>query len=128
MTTQALLDFCMAKTGAWADCPFGPEPICVRIGKRIFAEIFPGRSWVTLKCEPVYGLAMRARYPQAVRRGYHCPVPQHPYNNTVTLDGSVPGDTLLEMIDHSYRYALGNLTRAQREEALRRRPDGSTTQ
>ena len=119
MTTQELIDYCLAKQGAWLNCPFGPEPVCVRIGKRIFAEIFLTRPWVTLKCDPVYGLAMRDAYPDTIRRGYHCPPLQHPYNNTVTLDGTVPQQTLLEMVDHSYQHALGSLPKSERIAALK---------
>jgi predicted DNA-binding protein (MmcQ/YjbR family) len=37
-----------------------------------------------------------------VTRGYHCPPIQQPHFNTVSLDGSVPRDVLIEMIDHAY--------------------------
>jgi len=36
--------------------------------------------------------------------------------NTVTLDGSVPDEELLELIDHSYELVVARLTRAQRNE------------
>ncbi|MDD3214079.1 MAG: MmcQ/YjbR family DNA-binding protein, partial [Eubacteriales bacterium] len=106
MNTQDVLDYCLCKTGAYMNMPFGPDPICARIGKRIFAEISLVRPWVTLRCDPVYGQAMRAAYPEHIRRGYHCPPVQQPYSNTITLDGTVPEDCLREMIDHSYDYSL----------------------
>jgi len=118
MTPQALMEYCLTKPGAYLDCPFGPEPVCARVGGRIFAEIFFGKPWVTLKCEPVYGLLLRERYPDQVRRGYHCPTPQHPYNNTVTLDGVIPVEILHEMLDHSYVRALASLPKGKRESAV----------
>lgn len=118
MTPQAILDVCLQKQGAYLDCPFGPEPICARVGKRIFAEVFPTRMWVTLKCEPMQGLVWRERYPDTIRRGWHCPPVQQPHNNTITLDGTVSDEQLLVMIDHSYDRALKSLTRAAREQAL----------
>lgn len=123
MTAQALIEYCLTKQGAWVNCPFGPELVCARIGKRIFAEIFLNRPWVTLKCEPMFGLAMREAYPDTIRRGYHCPPPQHPYNNTITLDGTVPEETLLAMVDHSYQRALSSLPKSERAQALLRTPD-----
>ncbi len=123
MTLQNLIEHCLAKQGAYLDFPFGPSPLCARIGKRIFAEISLTRPWVTLKCEPVYGQMLRHKYPETIRRGYHCPPPQHPYNNTITLDGTVPDEELCAMIDHSYDRALAALTRAQRAEALERTAD-----
>lgn len=118
MDTPTLIAHCLSMPGAYLNCPFGPEPLCARIGTRIFAEIFLSKPWVTFKCEPTFGLMLREKYPSAVRRGYHCPPVQQPYNNTVTLDGSVPDDEVLAMANHSYTRALGSLTRAQRMSAL----------
>ena len=122
MKTQDIIDICVAKPGAYLDCPFGPDLVCARIGKRIFAEIFLKRPWITLKCDAVYGQAMRVAYPDHIRRGYHCPTLQHPYNNTVTLDGTVPDEQLLAMVDHSYLRALQAQTKAQQITALARQP------
>ena len=38
----------------------------------------------------------------AVTRGYHCPPVQQPHFNTVGLDGSVPDEEIMLMIDHAY--------------------------
>ncbi len=114
MTPQKILDYCIKKPGAYLDCPFGPEPICARVEKRIFAEVYPMRNWVTLKCEPMQGLAWRAEYPDTIRRGYHSPPVQQPYVNTITLDGTVPDEELVGMIEHSYDRALKSLTREAR--------------
>ena len=118
MAAGDVLERCLKTPGAYANAPFGPEPICARVGPRIFAEVYPARGWATFKCEPPQGLCWRAQYPDAVRRGYHCPPARQPYNNTVDLDGSVPDGTLLEMIKHSYVRALKTMTRAQRAEAF----------
>ena len=122
MNAQDILAYCLAKPSAYANCPFGPDLVCARVGKRIFAEIFLTLPWVTLKCEPMYGQMLRQQYPGTIRRGYHCPPPQHPYNNTVTLDGTVPDHELYAMIDHSYARALASLTKAERLAALETPP------
>jgi predicted DNA-binding protein (MmcQ/YjbR family) len=44
-----------------------------------------------------------------VTRGYHCPPVQQPYFNTVSLDGTVPDDVLIMMIDHAYAVVVGKL-------------------
>ena len=53
---------------------------------------------------------LRGRYP-AITPGYHL---NKRHWNTVTLDGSVPDDEVLELVDHSYDLVLAGLTRAQR--------------
>lgn len=32
MTTQDILERCLRMPGAYANTPFGPEPICARVG------------------------------------------------------------------------------------------------
>ena len=115
MSIQEIMAYCMQKPGAYQDCPFGPEPVCIRVEKRIFAEIFLTRPWITLKCEPVQGLAWRETFPEQVRRGWHCPPVQQPYHNTVTLDGVISKELLQMMMDHSYARAVKSLSKtAQR--------------
>jgi predicted DNA-binding protein (MmcQ/YjbR family) len=55
-------------------------------------------------------VALRDRYP-AVRPGYH---QNKRHWNTVDLDGSITGDELLEMIDHSYELVLRRLSSRER--------------
>ena len=124
MTIQALLERCLAMPFAYADTPFDPEPICVRIGKRIFAEIYFTRAWVTLRCEPQQGLQWRARFPDHVKRGYHCPPSQQPYANTVVLDGAIPDEALLTMLEQSYARVLRAMSRAERASVLSSVPEG----
>lgn len=118
MTLQALLEQSLSMPAACAESPFGPDSICVRIGPHgpIFASFMPMRSWVSFRCEAPQALAWRAAFPDHVRRGWHCPPSQQPYNNTVTLDGGVPDDVLLSMLEHSYARALRTLTKARRME------------
>ena len=52
----------------------------------------------------------RARY-AAITPGYHL---NKRHWNTVALDGSVPEEELLELIDHSYELVVAGLTKAQR--------------
>ena len=65
MTPQQILDECLGMPGVRINCPFGAEPVCARIGKRIFAEVFFTRPWVTLKCDALYGAALRQLLPVA---------------------------------------------------------------
>ncbi len=118
MTDQQIFDYCLKKPGAYLDQPFGPDCVCVKAQGHIFAILMPTKPWLSLKCEPAYGLAMRARYPDTVRRGYHCPANQQPYNNTITLDGTVDDDALIEMIEHSYARNLRAMTKAERAAIL----------
>ncbi len=109
---------CNAKRGAVEDYPFGDEVAVFKVGGRMFALVALGAppGSVSLKCDPEAALALRARYP-AITPGYHL---SKRHWNTVELDGSVPEDELLELVDDSYELVLARLTRAQRNELMAR--------
>lgn len=123
MTTDEIIAYCLTKPGAYLDHPFGPEYKVIRIKSThssapIFAQLFmlKGEEKVTFKCDHMTGDFYRQLYPGAVTRGYHCPPVQQPYFNTVTLDGSVPDDELINMADHAYSVCVGKLpAKAQKE-------------
>ena len=123
MTLQEIEAHCLAKPGAYADYPFNEFPVIkVKAPSQekglIFAMPFllHGAPAVTLKCDAMTGDHYRNIYPGAVTRGYHCPPVQQPYFNTVALDGTVPGDALLEMMSHAYAVVVAKLPKKfQRE-------------
>ena len=116
MTIQDLMGAALNYSAACAENPFGPDSICIRIGEHgpIFLNLMPCNNWASFRCEPQMGLIWRTQFPDTVRRGWHCPPVQQPYNNTVTLDGTVPDDILLAMLAHSYQRALRGLTKEKR--------------
>jgi len=100
MREQEIIDYCLAKNGAYIDFPFGKTPLCIKICKKIAVQVYEGK--ITLKCEPSVGISYREKYPCTVVPGYHCPLVQKPYFNTVYLNGNVPDKELLLMIDHAF--------------------------
>ncbi|MFI0412465.1 MmcQ/YjbR family DNA-binding protein [Actinomadura sp. 3N508] len=105
---------CLAKQGAVEDYPFGDEVAVFKVAGRMFALVPLGSAEesISLKCDPDLAVDLRGRYP-AITAGYHL---NKRHWNTVTLDGSVPEDELLELIDHSYELVVARLTKAQRNE------------
>ena len=118
MTRKQLQDYCLTKPGAYSDNPFGPEFDVVKVRGKIFAQLFElnGVPMMTVNGDAVTNDFWRVRYPESIRRGWHCPPVQQPYFNTIDLTGGVPEEELLGMVDFSYRYVVGKLPkRVQRE-------------
>ena len=118
MTPQVLIDRALQKPGAYEDYPFGPDSVIIKVRKRIFAQVFTlrGVDSATLNCDAVTGEFYRQLYPGVIVRGYHCPPVQQPYFNTFPLDGSIPDELILEMLDHSYETVVHKLPKyVQRE-------------
>ncbi len=118
MTHKEILDYCLAKKGAYQDMPFGDGCVCVKVKKRIFTQLFylNGRPMFTFNGDALTGEFYRSTYPDDVKRGYHCPPVQQPYFNTVDLGGSVPDEEILKMVDSSYKYVVGKLTKTLQKE------------
>jgi predicted DNA-binding protein (MmcQ/YjbR family) len=104
---------CSAKPGTVEDYPFGDEVAVFKVAGRMFALVPLGEvpGSVSLKCDPDLAVGLRGRY-AAVTPGYHL---NKRHWNTVALDGSVPDEDVLELIDHSYDLVVARLTRAQRD-------------
>ncbi len=107
---------CAAKPGSAEDYPFGDEVAVFKVAGRIFALVSLGSApgSISLKCDPGLAAVLRGRY-AAITPGYHL---NKRHWNTVTLDGSVPDEEVLELVDHSYDLVLAGLTRTQRNKLI----------
>ena len=113
MRPEELRRACLARPGAGEEFPFTPETSVFKVAGKLFAisalDSRPLR--VSLKCEPELAEQLRATYP-AVRPGYHL---NKRHWNTITLDGSLPDATVLDMLEDSYDLVVAGLPAATRE-------------
>ncbi|SEO50053.1 MmcQ/YjbR family DNA-binding protein [Paenibacillus sp. OV219] len=107
---EALIGHCLSKAGAIKEFPFGPDPLVMKAGGKMFALIPGDGSSISLKCDPVIAENLRQQY-EAITPGYHL---NKKHWNSITLDGSVPEQELHDMIDHSYELVLKGMTKAER--------------
>jgi predicted DNA-binding protein (MmcQ/YjbR family) len=103
---------CLGKLGAVEDYPFGDGAAVFKVAGKMFALVPLGDppGSVSLKCDPHRAVWLRRQY-TAITAGYHL---NKQHWNTIELDGSVPADELLDLIDHSYDLVVAGLTRAAR--------------
>ncbi|MBN2852083.1 MAG: MmcQ/YjbR family DNA-binding protein [Clostridia bacterium] len=120
MNMDEILQYCLLKKGAYLDFPFGDIPLCVKVGNRLFAQIYPDPEdyKITLNCDRETGEYYRSGYPGTVVRGYHCPEIHQPYFNTIHLNNEVSDSELLVMIDHSYSVVYKKLSKSVKEEII----------
>jgi predicted DNA-binding protein (MmcQ/YjbR family) len=112
MRPAALRDRCLAFPGSTETFPFGPETSVFKVAGKIFALSALGQSplRVSLKCEPALAEQLRQAH-AAVLPGYHL---NKRHWNTVIIDGSVPEDTINDMIEDSYDLVVSQLSAARR--------------
>lgn len=116
MNEQEIIDYCLTKEVAYIDFPFGERPLCVKLCGKVAVQVYDGK--ITLKCEPSFGIPLRSKYEGTVVRGYHCPVAQQPYFNTVFLNGTIPDSELLVMIDHAFEAVKNKLPKKSRRDCM----------
>lgn len=101
---------CLAKPGAVLDEPW-PEDHVVKVGGKIFA--FLGADTVGVKCgaDAEQAAEWRARYPGAVRVSPY--IGRYGWN-VVALDGAVPDQEIVELLDGSYDDVVRRLPKGKR--------------
>ncbi|ANA81126.1 hypothetical protein PVOR_07905 [Paenibacillus vortex V453] len=108
-----LITYCLSKKAAAEDYPFGPLPLVMKVGGKMFALITITEekvSHISLKCDPVIAENLREQH-EAVQPGYHL---NKKHWNTVAIDGSLTEADVHDMIDHSYDLVLKSLPKTQR--------------
>jgi predicted DNA-binding protein (MmcQ/YjbR family) len=113
VTGAELLEYCLAKPGAWQDEPWEGD-VVAKVGSKIFAFLgSPDRSAVGLKCGRSRETADEwiLRYPDDAsvmayigRSGW----------NSLRTGGAIPDDELLEAIDASYDLVVAKLPKRER--------------
>jgi predicted DNA-binding protein (MmcQ/YjbR family) len=106
----------LSQKGAAKDFPFGSDVAVFKVAGKMFALV----AWndaplrITLKCDPDEADYFRTMY-DAVKPGYYM---NKAHWNTITLDGSVPEELLLKMINSSYALVVKGLRKSEREKLL----------
>lgn len=113
MTPEQLLDYCLAKPGAWQDEPWEGD-VVAKVGPKIFAFLGDGKA-VGVKCGRTRDEADEwlARYPHDAavmayigRSGW----------NTLRVGGRISDEELRQAVDESYDLVLLSLPKRQRPE------------
>jgi predicted DNA-binding protein (MmcQ/YjbR family) len=116
MTYNDFHQFTHNLPGVESSYPFKGECIWLKVHGKLFAlsnvkpmriydQDVPPFHFINLKCDPDYALELRATY--------HTIVPAWHQNkthwNTLYLDGSIPDQLLIELIEHAYRLVVASL-------------------
>lgn len=108
-TPQQLRQHCLALTGAYEDFPFGEGIAVYKVMGKMFGII--SDNGISLKCEPLLAQLLREKY-DAVTPGYHL---NKKHWNSIEINGTVPDDEMVELIEHSYELVVSKLRKADRE-------------
>jgi len=115
LTLPTLRDYCLQKPGTTAEHPFGPDTLVLKVLGKMFALMPENVSagdhlTINLKCDPDLAVTLRHHY-AAVQPGYHM---NKEHWNTITLDGTLPAEEILGLIDHAYTLVAQGLKKVDR--------------
>jgi predicted DNA-binding protein (MmcQ/YjbR family) len=107
-----LRELCLALPGAVEEFPFGDEVSVFKVGGKMFAlcSLDTEPLQLSVKCEPEFAAHLRATYP-AVAPGYHL---NKRHWNTITIDGSLPGHMVADLLRDSYDLVVASLPGTRR--------------
>ncbi|MEJ7841124.1 MAG: MmcQ/YjbR family DNA-binding protein [Rubrobacter sp.] len=104
---------CGRKPGSTSGFPFGQEHRVFKVCGKIFAVLHVEESPVkiTLKADQELTGLLRGQYPSVRPARYF----DKRYWNTLTCDGNVPEDEMIELLDTSYDIIVEGLKKSDRE-------------
>jgi predicted DNA-binding protein (MmcQ/YjbR family) len=115
MRRDAVIEYCLAKAGAYLDNPFSDEDSVVKVGGKVFCFLGAptGPAAITLKNSRERIEEWRARYPD------HVGLPRYVHKqlwNLIRIEGrgAPKAAEVRELVDDSYDLVLAGLPKAKR--------------
>lgn len=106
MTLDYYRQYCLSKPSTTEDTPFDQDTLCFRVGGKIFSICSISEFlYINLKCDPERAIELREQFP-GITPGYHM---NKKTWNSVSTQGNVPDNLILELADHSYELILTSL-------------------
>ena len=103
----------MKKPGVTESFPFDENTLVFKVMNKMFAlcdvDLF---TFVNLKCDPERAIQLREQY-DAIKPGYHM---NKAHWNSIYVDGTIPDNLFLELVDHSYELIVDSLPKRVKEE------------
>ena len=112
MNIEEVREYCIAKKAVTESFPFDETTLVFKVMNKMFCLLSLDDLRIALKNNPEKNIELRAHYP-AIIPGYHM---NKQHWNTIELDGTVPANLLLEMIDKSYNLILKSFPKKVQEE------------
>jgi len=116
LTLKALKAHFHAKPETTEELPFGPDALVFKVKGKMYAIVAHNEDplSISLKCDPEEAVLLRQKY-EAITPGYHL---NKQHWNTIVLDGSIPDEEILEMIDDSFELVVEKMPKRDQAKLL----------
>ena len=114
MNIEEFRDYCLSKKYVTECFPFDEKTLVFKVANKMFAlsglEHQP--STVNLKCDPEKSIQLREEYCDIIE-GFHM---SKKHWNTISIEGGLHNDFIIELIDHSYDLVVKGMTKKIQKE------------
>ncbi|HQA76459.1 MAG TPA: MmcQ/YjbR family DNA-binding protein [Salinivirgaceae bacterium] len=114
LNVETIREYCIQKLFTTEEFPFDDVTLIFKVGGKMFAMIplDNPRLVISLKCSPERSVELREKY-DSIQPAYHM---NKRHWNMIFIDGSVPKQLIIELIDHSYELVFNKLPRKKQSE------------
>ncbi len=114
LNVETIREYCIQKPFTTEEFPFDDVTLIFKVGGKMFAMIplDEPRLVISLKCSPERSVELREKY-DSIQPAYHM---NKRHWNMIFIDGSVPKELIIELIDHSYDLVFNKLPRKKQSE------------
>ncbi|NEW07254.1 MmcQ/YjbR family DNA-binding protein [Paenibacillus sp. SYP-B3998] len=114
MNHEQIIALGLSYKGTSLRYPFDPQQPVLFVREKMFALFGnqQGVESINLKTSPDEAWLQRQTYPGTVLPGYHM---NKQHWNTVVLNGTVPDEVLVVMLQESYQLVIAKLTKSERQ-------------
>lgn len=114
MNIEEFREYCLSKKYVTECFPFDEVTLVFKVADKMFAlcglDHQPTR--VNLKCDPERAIDLRGEYDDIIE-GWHM---SKKHWNTVSIEGNITNDLIIELIDHSYDMVVISFTKKKQRE------------
>ena len=113
LSLQMFKNYCLSKNGVTECFPFDDETLVFKVSSKMFAltNINKPVLEINLKCDPFMSEDLRRDFP-AITPGYHM---NKKHWNTIILDGSIPDEKILFLVDLSFELVYSGLKKSEKQ-------------
>jgi predicted DNA-binding protein (MmcQ/YjbR family) len=113
MDVEFFREYCLSKKGVTEGFPFDQSTLVFKVMDKIFAltniDLFES---VNLKCDPKRAVELRETT-DGIIAGFHM---NKKHWNTVSLDGLVEDNLIIDLLNHSYEMVIKGMTKKSQTE------------
>mgnify|MGYP001827284698 CR=1 FL=1 len=114
MNIEEFRAYCLSKKLVTESFPFDETTLVFKVADKMFALTGLDRqpTQVNLKCDPEKAIQLREAYEDVIE-GFHM---SKKHWNTITIEGRISNDLIVELINHSYDLVVKGMTKKKQRE------------